>query len=587
MTSLHNYLLISSLAFLSWQGLTYPLNKDLTSEKVTKAFFQILGLSSLVFGAFVGLSIYNGETLLFGLVKLIFTPMKGWIFFTSSILYAIVAHFSCNYLHKDSGFSKFFLNYNVFWLGIFFFIFGNDILVTFAGWELIGVSSIFLIGYYTYRPAPVFNSLYITNFYKLGDIILITSLLLFEHNDILVNHHSYIPFLYIGLITAGLIKSGSFPFTPWLPKAMEGPTTSSAIFYGALSVNTGVLLITFYLDEILKVSAAQTYLLVAGILTILYSSFQSRVQNNAKALLAYSSSMQIGFVLIELALGFKYFALFHLYANSFYKVYQFIKSPSMLHSFHEMVGENQSPFKINGVHFQKLLPKKLRQYLYFLDLHHFHLNSFYESLGTMSYKLSHFAEKIFFPFINREKRPSLWSMMWVVYYIGLTYFINNEAIEVHKEYFDIIPFFIMLVSLSMIHQKNTSSFIALMMIYKILESFILHGVHSHEPLKIVGNLVLLTFVFFMIIQGRKGRFMKLKKSTLGPLLIFMMLYFTNFPFLMQSLVNDHIIEAFLQQDMLMDLGFYCLANTFFNIGLYQFIFNKVYLQEIEKEPAHA
>ena len=76
----------------------------------------------------------------------------------------------------------------------------------------------------------------------------------------------------------------------------------------------------------------------------------------------------------------------------------------------------------------------------------------------------------------------------------------------------------------------------------------------------------------------------------APLLIFFMLYFTNFPFLLQSLVNDHIIEAFLENDMILELGFYCLANTFFNIGLYQFVFSKVYLngnnKKIMKEEIH-
>ncbi len=587
MNRLYYFLLMPSLAFLSWQGLSYSINKSLTSERVTRLFFQFLGLSSLIFGAFVAFSYISGTTSLFGLAPLTFTPTRGVIFFTSSLLYAIVAHFSCNYLHKDRGFSKFFLNYNIFWLGLFFFIFGNDILVLFGGWELIGVSSIFLIGYYTYRPAPVFNSLFVVSFYKFADIILITSLLLFEHNDILIAHQSYIPFLYIGIILAGLIKSGSFPFTPWLPKAMEGPTTSSAIFYGALSVNTGILLIVFYLDKILLVPQAKNFLLASGVLTVLYSSFQSRVQNNAKALLAYSSSIQMGFILIELSFGWTGLALFHLYANSFYKVYQFIKSPSMLHSFHERVGENQSPFKVNGLHFQKLIPKRVRYYLYFQNLHHFHLNSLYDGLGVLSYRLSHFAEKLFFPFINKEKSTSFWSLMWVAYYIVLTFFINNQAIEVHQEYFDIIPFFILLVSLSMIHQKRTSSFIALMMIYKILESFILHGVHTHEPFKVVGVLSLTLFIFFMIAFERRIPLLKIGRSKMAPLVIFFMLYFTNFPFLMQSLVNDHIIEAFLEGDMLMDLGFYCLANTFFNIGLYQFIFNKVYLEENKQENSYA
>lgn len=590
MTHIYYYLLIPVMAFLSWQGLSYSINNSLTSEKLTKFYFQILGIASIVFSSIVLTGNLQGEYSVLNLAPLYFNPLKGFVFLMTSLLYAIIAHFSCNYLHKDQGYSKFFLNYNIFWLGLFFFIFGNDTIVLFAGWELIGVSSIFLIAYYTYRSSPISNSLFVVSFYKVADIILITSLLLFEHNDILVAHSTYVPYLYIGIITAGLIKSGSFPFTPWLPKAMEGPTTSSAIFYGALSVNTGVLLITFYLDQILLVPVAKNYLLTAGVLTVIYSSLQSRVQNNAKSLLAYSSSIQIGFVLIELAFGFKSFALAHLFCNSFYKVYQFIKSPSMLYSFHEMVGENNSPFKVNGIHFQKILPKKIRQFLYYQSLNHFHLNSLYQLLSIIGHKLSYFAERLFFPLINKQKAVSLWSMMWVLYYLLISYFINQGGIEIRKEYFTIIPLLIMLVSLSMIHQKNTSSFIALFMIYKILESFILHGVHSHEPFKIVGNLVLTTFIALILFYTKEIYAHKVKKMNFAPLLIFFMLYFTNFPFLLQSLVNDHIIEAFLENDMILELGFYCLANTFFNIGLYQFVFSKVYLngnnKKIMKEEIH-
>ncbi len=565
---------------------TQPLSSSLnteapTLERVLKLLFQLLGLGGTVFGVFVALGKIEETYSLFNLAPLSFSIMKGWIFLLSNTLYAIVAHFTCNYLHKDSNFKKFFLNYALFWIGLFFFIFGNSALVLFAGWELIGVSSIFLISFYSYRNPPILNSLYVVSFYKFADILLITSLLLFQHNDIISAHSAYVPFLYLGIIIAGLIKSGSFPFTPWLPKAMEGPTTSSAIYYGALSINTGVLLILFYIDQIKEVPIAKNFLLLSGLLTVIYSSFQSRVQNNAKALLAYASSTQIGFVLIEIALGYKELALAHLFTNSFYKVYQFIKSPSLLHSFHEMVGENRSPFRANGVHYQKLIPKKIRLFLYYQNLHHFHLNSLYEVIGTLGYKLSYFAEKLFFPLINKGNSVSIWSLMWVLYYLTLNYFINIGGIEINAKYFDIIPFFIMLVSLSMIHQKNTNAFIALMMIYKILESFILYGVHEHEPYKIIGNGVLTLFTFIILVCGKKGNIFKAQRKFMGSLLIVFMLYFTNFPFLLQSLVNEHIIEAFLQQDMIMDLGFYCLANTFFNIGLYQFIFNQVYLENNE------
>ncbi len=579
MNSFSQYFLFPALLTLVWQGLTYPFSGLRLTEKWVKSFFQFLGGLSLLMGGLCFFGQIRGEIQVFDIIPLQFDQVRGVIYFFSSLLFAITAHFSANYIHKEEGFYKFFLNLNIFWIGLFLFIFSNDTMVLFAGWELIGVSSIFLIAYYNHRSSPLFSALFVVSFYKFADIILITSLLLLKHNNILIDHQNYLPFVYLGIVIAGLIKSGSFPFTPWLPRAMEGPTTSSAMYYGALSVNIGVLLIYFNLENVLIYDLSRWALIGLGGLTILFSGLQARVQTDAKTLLVYSVSMQIGFVLLELGLGYKNFALVHLFMSSFYKVYQFIKSPSLLQSFHSMVGENQSPFKRDGVHFESLLSPKVRKGLYFMNLNHFYLHALYEKLGFAASKMSFFAESLFYPLINKGSKVSFWSLMWVVYYLIITFFINQGAIEIDSHYFDTIPFFILLVSLSMIFQKNINAFVALMMIYKILESFIVHGVHSHEPFKVLGVIILAFFIFSLLVFKRMNPLKKSLKAVLSAFILFLMLYFTNFPFLLQSLVNEHIIEAFLEQENLHDLLFYCLANTFFNIGLYHFIFHELYLKE--------
>lgn len=579
MNSLSQYLLVPALFSLFYQGITYPFSNLRPKENWIKLVFQLLGAIGLIMGALCFMGQLKGDFEAFEMISLTFDRTRGAIYFFSNLLFAITAHFSINYIHKDQGFYKFFLNFNIFWIGLFLFVFANETMVLFAGWELIGVSSIFLIAYYHHRSSPVFSALFVVSFYKFADIILITSLLLLKHNDILVNHQNYLPFVYLGIVIAGLIKSGSFPFTPWLPRAMEGPTTSSAMFYGALSINTGVLLIYFNIDKVLAFELSRYGLMIMAIMTILFSGFQARIQTDAKTLLGYSASVQIGFVLLELSLGFHNLALVHLFLSGFYKVYQFIKSPSLLNSFHTMVGENQSPFKRNGIHFEKMFPHELRKSLYFLNMNHFYLHGLYERLGFVASKMSVFAEGLLYPLINKGSNVSYWSLMWVVYYILITFFISEGAIEINKHYFDTIPFFILLVSLSMIFQKNLNAFVALMMIYKILESFIVHGVHSHEPFKVVGLIILMVFVGSLLLYKRMKNINKLTKSVMSVFILFLMLYFTNFPFLLQSLVNEHIIEAFLEQDKLFDLLSYCLANTFFNIGLYHFVFHEIYLKE--------
>lgn len=347
----------------------------------------------------------------------------------------------------------------------------------------------------------------------------------------------------------------------------------------SLSVSTGIILIYKFIPEILKFEFCSNLLLVIGILTVIYSSIVSRVQTDAKSSLGYASSVQIGFVLIELSLGYTNLALCHLFLNSFYKLYQFIKSPSLLTAYYTMVGENRTPFKKTGIHFEYIMPMIVRKKLYYFSLNEFYLDSFYNILRKNISRLSIIAEQFFYPLINKTKKHTYKTMLWWLYYVLVVYFISLGAFEINSRYFDFIPFIILLVSFSVMFEKNENSFIAMLMIYKILESFIVHGVHSHEPFKWLA-IFILGFFIYLIIKFELNNF-KLKngKKITEILLVFLMLYFTNFPFLLQSLINEHIIVAFLEKNKVFSLTLYCLANTFLNIGLYNFIFNKIYINK--------
>jgi NADH-quinone oxidoreductase subunit L len=132
------------------------------------------------------------------------------------------------------------------------------------------------------------------------------------------------------IFLAAIIKSAQFPFTSWLPRAMEGPTSSSAIFYGSLSVHIGVFILLrtwpFWQDLLW----AKVVVITIGAITGIMSTLIARVQATVKTQIAYSSAAQIGIIFIEVALGFHTLALIHFAGNAFLRTYQLLVSPSVL-----------------------------------------------------------------------------------------------------------------------------------------------------------------------------------------------------------------------------------------------------------------
>src|SRR5207249_6408791 len=128
-------------------------------------------------------------------------------------------------------------------------------------------------------------------------------------------------------------KSALIPFSGWLPRAMEGPTPSSAIFYGALSVHLGAFLL-LRVSPMLDVSPELAAVVVAlGLLTALYAWLAGSVQTDIKSALALASLVQVGLIVAEIGLGLRYIALVHLLGNACLRTLQFIRAPTLLHDY--------------------------------------------------------------------------------------------------------------------------------------------------------------------------------------------------------------------------------------------------------------
>jgi NADH-quinone oxidoreductase subunit L len=288
-------------------------------------------------------------------INLYFDKTTAVFAFVGSSIILLVSIFSRYYLHRDEGFKRFFNTLLLFYLGYNLVVFSGNFETLFIGWEILGFCSFLLIAFYRDRYLPVKNGLKVISIYRLGDVCLMLALWMCHHifhlNVTFIQltdtnfiegfhpeHTSMFIFAAIMIVLAAAAKSAMLPFSSWLPRAMEGPTTSSAVFYGSLSVHLGAyLLIRTYpfWEDILFV---KILIIGLGLATSLIAASIARVQSSVKTQIAYSSITQIGLIFIEVALGFHTLALIHFAGNAYLRTYQLLVSPSVLsYEIHDMV----------------------------------------------------------------------------------------------------------------------------------------------------------------------------------------------------------------------------------------------------------
>ena len=302
-------------------------------------FYWISGGASPI-SAHLG-TLYSSEAYTFTL-ELYFDTIAAVFLAMTAIMITLVSIFSKYYLHREQGFKRFYTTIFLFFVGLTLAVLAGNFEVLFIGWELIGISSVLLIAFYRDRYLPARNALKVFSVYRIGDAFLLGALLYahhaFEHHihfaelSTFVGQNGGSQLLVLGLLllVVALVKSAQFPFSYWLPRAMEGPTTSSAIFYGALSVHMGVFLLlrTHPLWEgSIEVRGAIAAL---GLITAIVATSIARVQSSAKTQIAYASIAQIGIMFIELALGLYWLVLIHFVCNAALRAYQLLISPSIV-----------------------------------------------------------------------------------------------------------------------------------------------------------------------------------------------------------------------------------------------------------------
>jgi hypothetical protein len=175
------------------------------------------------------------------------------------------------------------------------------------------------------------------------------------------------------LLLAAAGKAAQVPFSGWLPRAMEGPTPSSAIFYGAISIHAGAYLLLRVQPLLARSLLASGLVIAIGLATAIHGTMTGRASADAKTSLAYASLTQVGLVFVEIGLGWKTIAVVHILGHAAVRTLQFLRAPSMLHDYHRMHSAVGGEFAPTGQHLEDLFPRKWQLWLYrwSLDRGHF------------------------------------------------------------------------------------------------------------------------------------------------------------------------------------------------------------------------
>ena len=261
---------------------------------------------------------------------------------------SLIHLYAIGYMHGDPNFSKFFLYLNLFVFSMLMLVLGENLLVTFLGWEGVGACSYFLISFWHTRDSAAVagKKAFVTN--RIGDFGVMTAMFLAFSTIGSVSYSSINEAAHTGVlapVTAtaiGLLlfvgacgKSAQLPLYLWLPDAMEGPTPVSALIHAATMVTSGVFLMT-RMSPVLHASYEWAPMVIAcvGAATALFAATIAVAQNDIKKVLAYSTVSQLGYMFLAVGSGAYVAAIFHMVTHAFFKALLFLGSGSVIHGMH-------------------------------------------------------------------------------------------------------------------------------------------------------------------------------------------------------------------------------------------------------------
>ncbi len=339
------------------------------------------------------------------LIKFVFDRLSVPLVILTFVLCGTIGSFATRYMHRERGYNRFFTLLAVFILGMVLACLAGTVETLFLGWELVGLSSALLVAFFQERPAAVRNGFHVWVVYRVSDAALLLAAVVMHHmvgegdfEQLLGNspadpwpegrtQAAPIQALPVGLllVLAAAGKSGLVPFSGWLPRAMEGPTPSSAVFYGALSVHLGAFLL-LRMNSLLAVSPELAALVVAlGLITAGYANLAGKVQTDIKSILSFASLAQVGLIVAEIGLGvwfpfLWYVALAHLLGHACVRTLQFVRAPTLLQDYRHLEDAIGSSLRKPVAWWVPLVPKRIHTWIYRFALERGYLDTALNSI---------------------------------------------------------------------------------------------------------------------------------------------------------------------------------------------------------------
>jgi len=283
-------------------------------------------------------------------VGVMLDPTSAMMLFMVTLVTSLIQIYSTGYMKDDPKYALFFSYLSLFGASMLGLVIASNLLQLFVMWELVGLCSYLLIGFYTFKVSAreAAKKAFMTT--RIGDFGMLLGILFLQIKfgtlD-LVELAAKIPMfeqfgVSLGLLTLIAIllfmgpvaKSGQFPLHVWLPDAMEGPTPVSALIHAATMVVAGVYLIGRTLFLYVEVPGAMTLIAIVGAFTALFAAAIAITQREIKRILAYSTVSQLGYMMLALGVGSLSASMFHLWTHAFFKALMFLAAGSVLHALH-------------------------------------------------------------------------------------------------------------------------------------------------------------------------------------------------------------------------------------------------------------
>ncbi|HZK67742.1 MAG TPA: NADH-quinone oxidoreductase subunit L, partial [Chloroflexota bacterium] len=272
-------------------------------------------------------------------------PLTAVMLVVVTFVSALVIFYSQGYMHGDPGYSRYFAFISLFCMSMLGLVLANSLLTLYIFWELVGLCSYLLIGFWYQKPAAAAAAKKAFLVTRLGDFGLLAGILMLWSRAGTLEFTRLEAMIAAGQFDAGFLslvgvllfcgavgKSAQFPLHVWLPDAMEGPTPVSALIHAATMVAAGVYLVarTFPIFE--AGHGALTVVMGIGAFTAIFAASMALVNNDIKRVMAYSTVSQLGYMFLALGVGARGAAVFHLMNHAFFKALLFLAAGSVIHA---------------------------------------------------------------------------------------------------------------------------------------------------------------------------------------------------------------------------------------------------------------